>query len=48
LLVSGIDVMNDLAEGTDFNHVALEVIVFALSFITLGWLILMFVDKHAR
>ncbi len=39
LLVSGIDVMNDLAEGTDFNHVALEVIVFALSFITLGWLI---------
>ncbi len=39
LVVSGIDVMNDLAEGTDFNHVALEVVVFALSFVTLGWLI---------
>ena len=39
LLVSGIDVTNDLAEGTDFNHVALEVVVFALSFITLGWLV---------
>ncbi len=39
LMVSGIDVMNDLAEGTDFNHVALEVVVFALSFITLGWLV---------
>jgi len=40
LIVSGIDVSNDLAEGTDFNHVALEVVIFALSFITLGWLVL--------
>jgi len=39
LLVSGIDVVNDLAEGSDFNHVALEIVVFALSFITLGWLV---------
>ncbi len=39
LMASGIDVMNDLAEGTDFNHVALEIVVFALSFITLGWLV---------
>lgn len=39
LVVSGIDVTNDLAEGTDFNHVALETVIFALSFITLGWLV---------
>lgn len=39
LVVSGIDVTNDLAEGADFNHVALETVVFALSFITLGWLV---------
>ena len=38
LLASGIDVMKDLAEGTDFNHVAQETVVFTLSFIALGWL----------
>jgi len=39
LLASGIDIMSDLAEGTDFNHIAQEVMVFALSCIALGWLV---------
>jgi len=39
LMASGIDMMTDLAEGTDFNHVAQETVVFALSFIALGWLV---------
>ncbi len=31
--------MTDLSEGTDFNHVAQETTIFALSFVALGWLI---------
>ncbi len=39
LLASGVDVMTDLAQGTNFNHVAQETAVFTLSFIALGWLL---------
>ncbi len=39
LFATGIDLMTDLGEGTDFNHVAQETTVFALSFIALGWLL---------
>ena len=39
LIASGIDLMADLSAGTDFNHAAQESIVFALSFIALGWLV---------
>jgi len=39
LMASGIDVMTDLSEGTDFSHVAQETMMFTLSFIALGWLI---------
>jgi DNA-binding CsgD family transcriptional regulator len=39
LLASGIDLMIDFSAGTDFTHVAQEGVVFALSFIALGWLI---------
>ena len=38
-MTSGIDLMMDFSAGTDFNHVAQESAVFALSFIALGWLI---------
>lgn len=40
LMASGIDVMTDLSEGTNFNHVAQETMMFALSFIALGWLVI--------
>ncbi|MFV9616117.1 MAG: helix-turn-helix transcriptional regulator [Gammaproteobacteria bacterium] len=39
LLASGIDMMMDFSAGTDFNHIAQESVVFALSFIALGWLV---------
>ena len=39
LLASGIDMMMDYSAGTDFNHIAQESVVFALSFIALGWLV---------
>ena len=40
LMTSGIDLMMDFSAGTDFNHVAQESAVFALSFIALGRLLL--------
>ncbi len=39
LMASGIDLMMDFSAGTDFNHVAQESVIFALSFIALGWLV---------
>ena len=39
IMASGIDLMMDLSAGTDFNHVAQESVIFALSFIALGWLV---------
>ncbi len=39
VMASGIDLTIDFSTGTDFNHVAQESVVFALSFIALGWLV---------
>jgi DNA-binding CsgD family transcriptional regulator len=39
VMASGIDLTIDFSAGTDFNHVAQESVVFALSFIALGWLV---------
>lgn len=38
-MASGIDLMMDLSAGADFNHIAQESVIFALSFIALGWLV---------
>jgi len=40
LIASGADLLTDLAEGANFNHIAQETVVFSLSFIALGWLLL--------
>ncbi len=39
LMTSGIDLIIDFSAGADFNHLALESVVFALLFIGLGWLV---------
>ena len=39
VMASGIDLTIDFSAGTDFNHVAQESVIFALSFIALGWLV---------
>ncbi len=39
MMVSGIDLMVDYSEGTDFNHVAQEAVILALSLIALAWLL---------
>lgn len=39
IIASGLDLLIDFSEGTDFSHVAQEAVVFAISFIALGWLL---------
>ena len=39
LMTSGIDLIVDFSAGADFNHLAVESLVFALLFIALGWLV---------
>jgi DNA-binding CsgD family transcriptional regulator len=39
IMASGIDLMMDFSAGTNLNHVLQESVIFALSFIALGWLV---------
>jgi len=39
VIVSGFDLLSDFSEGTEFNHVAQEAVIFALSLIALAWLL---------
>ncbi len=39
VIVSGLDLSLDFAEGTDFTHVAQEAVVLTLSLIALAWLL---------
>ncbi len=39
VIVSGIDLIQDYSEGTDFSHVAQEAVILTLSLIALAWLL---------